>query len=413
KKKKEKQALFRQYLDRRTLKASLSFNALPNSPSLFLPIQPFYHLFIPSPPPSASTTTTISPPIQVEQGMEHVEGALKGCFRPDMAAKRTQHHAILDDLCAFNGQSGVSGDDFLVEDFLDFSKGGIEDGFFQAEDEPDHEEETKPCSLSVDKEQQAVNKDKDSDLCRSSFSAIDDFGSVPCSELSVPADDLEGLEWLSHFVDDSFSEYSLAEKLPENREENRSEPPEIPVPTKPFFTTPVQTKARSKRARTGGRVWSLGSRSLTESSSSNSSSSSTSSTSPLNNAWLIYTSPVQTAESLLGQLPPPAKKAEEKTGNRRRVPAAAAVQPLPRPENPPVASRSTRCQNTLQRLRGPIQIGSAVTRVPPRLQPDVLERGPLQQPPESVGNAAEEGGGRRRRVRSAGPKFLKTGLVRK
>ncbi|CAL5369127.1 unnamed protein product [Camellia sinensis] len=278
----------------------------------FFPFNPFTTSSIPSPPPSASTTTTISPPIQVEQGMEHVEGALKGCFRPDMAAKRTQHHAILDDLCAVNGQSGVSGDDFLVEDFLDFSKGGIEDGFFQAEDEPGHEEETKPCSLSVDKEQQAVNKDKDSDLCRSSLSAIDDFGSVPCSELSVPADDLEGLEWLSHFVDDSFSEYSLAEKLPENHEENRSEPPEIPVPTKPFFTTPVQTKARSKRARTGGRVWSLGSRSLTESSSSNSSSSSTSSTSPLNNAWLIYTSPVQTAESLLGQLPPPAKKQKRK-----------------------------------------------------------------------------------------------------
>ncbi|KAL7255741.1 hypothetical protein ACSBR1_009798 [Camellia fascicularis] len=278
----------------------------------FFPFNPFTISSIPSPPPSASTTTTISPSIQVEQGMEYVEGALKGCFRPDMAAKRTQHHAILDDLCAVNGQSGVSGDDFLVEDFLDFSKGGIEDGFFQAEDEPDHEEETKPCSLSVDKEQQAVNKDKDSDLCRSSFSAIDDFGSVPCSELSVPADDLEGLEWLSHFVDDSFSEYSLAEKLPENHEENRSKPPEIPVPTKPFFTTPVQTKARSKRARTGGRVWSLGSRSLTESSSSNSSSSSTSSTSPLNNAWLIYTSPVQTAESLLGQLPPPAKKQKRK-----------------------------------------------------------------------------------------------------
>ncbi|KAI8029034.1 hypothetical protein LOK49_LG01G02890 [Camellia lanceoleosa] len=144
----------------------------------FFPFNPFTISSIPSPPPSASTTTTISPPIQVEQGMEHVEGALKGCFRPDMAAKRTQHHAILDDLCAVNGQSGVSGDDFLVEDFLDFSKGGIEDGFFQAEDEPDHEEETKPCSLSVsvDKEQQAVNKDKDSDLCRSSFSAIDDFG---------------------------------------------------------------------------------------------------------------------------------------------------------------------------------------------------------------------------------------------
>ncbi|THG01467.1 hypothetical protein TEA_012362 [Camellia sinensis var. sinensis] len=82
------------------------------------------------------------------------------------------------------------------------------------------------------------------------------------------------LEWLSHFVEDSFSEYSLAGKLPDKTTGNRSEPLEIAVLAKSCFTTPVQTKARSKRLRTGSRVWSLGSPSLTETTSSSSSSSS-------------------------------------------------------------------------------------------------------------------------------------------
>lgn len=99
---------------------------------------------------------------------------------------------------------------------------------------------------------------------------------------------MENLEWLSHFVEDSFSGFNtslpvgfLAVK-PKNQTEKRPEPEAL----KPCFKTPVPAKARSKRTRTGGRVWSLGSPSFTESSSSSSSSSSTSScpSSP----WLIY-----------------------------------------------------------------------------------------------------------------------------
>ena len=76
--------------------------------------------------------------------------------------------------------------------------------------------------------------------------------------------------------------------------------------------TPVQTKARSKRARTGDRVWSLGSPSLTESSSASSSSCTSSSSNP----WLIHANPgSQTAESLFGQ-PPAAKKSKRENSGR-------------------------------------------------------------------------------------------------
>ncbi|CAA2964647.1 GATA transcription factor 5-like [Olea europaea subsp. europaea] len=84
----------------------------------------------------------------------------------------------------------------------------------------------------------------------SASSVKDDFGTLRCSELSVPAQDLENLEWLSHFVEESFSEYSVTGKLPPNSTENQSEP-EISVPEKPCFTTPVQTKARTKRNEIG------------------------------------------------------------------------------------------------------------------------------------------------------------------
>ncbi|XP_052198179.1 GATA transcription factor 5 [Diospyros lotus] len=252
-------------------------------------------------PPPASISATAPPPPPAEGEMEGVEGALKSSsLGPDMAAKKSQQPGFVDDV----GQTDVSGDDFFVDDLLDFSKGGVEDGdaLFEAkEEEPEHEEEeTRACSVSV----QEQKKETDFD---------------PCSELSVPADDLANLEWLSHFVEDSFSGYSLtcaAGKLAEKPADNRPGAPEIPAPAKPQFTTPIQTKARSKRARTGGRVWSLGSPSLTESSSTSSSStSSTLSSSPSIslNPWLICASPSQTAESvnLLGPAQP-AKKLKKK-----------------------------------------------------------------------------------------------------
>ncbi|KAL6993473.1 hypothetical protein U1Q18_011589 [Sarracenia purpurea var. burkii] len=255
--------------------------------------------------------------------MECVEGALKNSFVPEMAVKKTHHHhhqqqAFLDDVPAVNnGQSGVvSGDDFFVDDLLDFSEVGNEDGLSVAEEREEHERDTNSCCVSVSlHEPQKDNKD--SDLNPTSLSVADDFRPLPCSDLTIPADDLADLEWLSHFVEDSFSNYSLtysaAGKLPEKTTENRSETQDIPVPTKLCFTTPVQTKARSKRSRTGFRVWSLDSPSLTDSSSSSSSlSSSTTSSSP-SNTWLIYTSQSQTAESLLGPPPlPPATKLKKK-----------------------------------------------------------------------------------------------------
>lgn len=99
------------------------------------------------------------------------------------------------------------------------------------------------------------------------------------------------LEWLSQFVDDSensFSEFSApyATVILPVKAKNQME--KAPEPESTALKTPVAAKIRSKRIRTGGRVWSLGSTPLPESSSSSNTSSC--SLSPPSSPWLIYTS---------------------------------------------------------------------------------------------------------------------------
>ena len=110
----------------------------------------------------------------------------------------------------------------------------------------------------------------------------------------LQADDVANLEWLSHFVEDSFLEHSTAYPtgaLTEKPKLPDSKLPELEKPvTTTCFKTPVPAKARSKRTRTGGRVWSLvGSPSLTDTSSSSTSSSSSSSPS---SPWLLCSNSV-------------------------------------------------------------------------------------------------------------------------
>ncbi|KAK4368106.1 hypothetical protein RND71_011898 [Anisodus tanguticus] len=224
--------------------------------------------------------------------MDCVERALKNSFMPE-----TQNQAYGGDLCAVGtGQNVVSSDDFFVDDLLDFN------GFVEGEGE-----EEKQQQVGEDSSVKQVDKD----IVNISVPVKEDFASLPVSELTVPADDLDSLEWLSHFVEDSFCGYSLAYptgKLPVKPVENQLEGETLVQ--KSCFTTPVQTKARTKRGRTSVRVWPSGSGSLTESSSSSSSTSSTTtlSSSPTTH-WMLYPTPVHTAESL-GK--PVAKKLKKK-----------------------------------------------------------------------------------------------------
>ncbi|KAL7089821.1 hypothetical protein ACP275_12G001500 [Erythranthe tilingii] len=237
--------------------------------------------------------------------MECVQGTLVGGFGAETVSKTT---AFMEDFL------GSNGDDLFVDELLDFSN-----DFSEEVDEEDDEDEKPLQQLEHDKnkfcsvsQQMQTPPEK---------SANDDFVSLPETELPLPAEGLESLEWLSHFVEDSFSDYSLTGKLPPNPASKRPEPVTA-AQEQPCFTTPVQTKARTKRARTGVRVWPVLSPSFTESSTSCSSSSSTTSLSP-QYAWTVQS---QAGESFLGY-PPPVKKQKKKKADSGAAVGGVPAQP--------------------------------------------------------------------------------------
>ncbi|XP_019177136.1 PREDICTED: GATA transcription factor 5-like isoform X2 [Ipomoea nil] len=275
--------------------------------------------------------------------MECVE--LGSFLRPQAALKMIHQQGYLENefaAAAGNGQGGVaaiSGDDLFVDQLLNLSNEFVE---AEAEKEEEKVEEKRVENLSVTLVSASPQKEAET----VTFPVTDDFaGSIPGSELSVPADDLDNLEWLSHFVEASFSdEYSLTcpagKLLPLPSEENNHlSRSEIPVQGKPGFISPVQTKARTKRARTGVRVWPVGAPpSFTESSVSSSSSSSSSSTTTLSssptNRWFAQCNSGQ----LIGK--PVAKKPGMQSAQQSRRCSHCGVQKTPQWRAGPLGAKT-------------------------------------------------------------------------
>ncbi|KAI3989136.1 hypothetical protein MKX01_033172 [Papaver californicum] len=244
-------------------------------------------------------------------------------WRPEMLVKSSSSHhdEEVSKFCLWgssnnNGCTPTNGDETFVDDLLDFSN--EETGGVIVKEEEEYEE-----TVISNTEMKTVFSPE-----KNSASLKNDFASVFASELSVPSDDLADLEWLSHFVEDSFSEefsqtqYNdgnttvLAEPKTENQDKTEPEKkPEFmktesietvsyefsqqppPPPTTTTTATTVPGKARSKRSRTGGRVWSLGYSSLTETSSSSSTTTTTtSSTTSSSSSCLIFNSTIRTPD---------------------------------------------------------------------------------------------------------------------
>ncbi|CAA7056966.1 unnamed protein product [Microthlaspi erraticum] len=231
--------------------------------------------------------------------MERVEAALKSSIRKEMALKTTPP-VYEEFLAVTTAQNGFSADDFSVDDLLDLSN---DDVFANEEAEPKAQQEM----LCVSSEE--PNDDEDA-LRRSNVSSgCDDFGSLPTSELDVPADDLANLEWLSHFVEDSFTEHSAPNLTGTPIEKpvwltGDRKHPVTPATEESCFKSHVPAKARSKRNRNGVKVWSLGS-----SSSSSSSSTSSSSSSGPSSPWF---SGAELLEPVATSVKPPAPKKHRK-----------------------------------------------------------------------------------------------------
>ncbi|ESW28267.2 hypothetical protein PHAVU_003G258900 [Phaseolus vulgaris] len=164
--------------------------------------------------------------------MECLEAVLKSSFRKDMSLKLSPQ-AFPEDL---NMQNVTACDDFFVDDLLDFS-------LLENEEPDQHKHNHHSTSVSPH------NSNHDSYNCNPSFN--DNFN----TELTLPAEEVADLEWVSHFIEDSFSKYSLS--FPATVSQSLAEKPPEPGNAGFTFKTLVPAKPRSKRTRTGVRVWPL------------------------------------------------------------------------------------------------------------------------------------------------------------
>lgn len=245
----------------------------------------------------------------------------KSSLESEIASQET----LIDDFIYANGViNGVSNEDFSVDVFLDLSNGDFA------------EEETESLSTSSQETEEIF----------STRAAVPD--PLPADDLSVPVDDLENLEWLSRFVDDSASELSLlcpvGNYVPKTETTDSLYEFTPPVHTHTpilCFPSTVPAKARTKRARTGSRSWSSGS---TESSGE---LSPTSTLIFSSTAWDVARAGVDNSDGLEEVAkPPPAKRGKKRpamTDGNGDTP-------------PPVQRRCSHCQvqKTPQWRNGPL-----------------------------------------------------------
>lgn len=243
--------------------------------------------------------------------MELIEArALKSSFLSDMAMKNTQQ-VFLDDIWCVTGINNGGSEDFSVDDLLDFSDKDFKD--------PELHEDDEKTSFSGSSQKRNYSQD-------STFSGMESFGSLD-GQLPIPVDELENLEWLSQFVDDTSSEFSLLYPAGSLKDktggfpEFRPEPVVRPVVKKmrvPCFPMPFPVKPRSKRARPAGRTWSFPTSTVSGDSSSPTSSSYGSSPFPSG----FFTNPVCDGDVFCSVEKPPLKKSKKNssadTGSGRR-----------------------------------------------------------------------------------------------
>ncbi|KAK7351888.1 hypothetical protein VNO77_11641 [Canavalia gladiata] len=199
--------------------------------------------------------------------MEVMAKALKPSLRREFMFQQT----LCEEIFGLNTNTVVGGEDFSVDDLFDFSNGSLH----YEQQEYDEEKE----SLSVSSQSQDRGEDD-----TNSNSAGVSYDSIFSTELAVPPGDLEDLEWVSHFVDDSLPELSLLYPVRSEQANRWVEPEPRPFSAKktPRFPSEMKitTKARTNRYRKPKAcVWSL-SPLLSRPSSPSSCSSVLSSTAP-------------------------------------------------------------------------------------------------------------------------------------
>ncbi|KAI5388406.1 GATA transcription factor 7 [Lathyrus oleraceus] len=178
--------------------------------------------------------------------MEIVEAeALKPSLRTESVFSQT----ISEEILCLNANNVVVGEDFSVDDLLDFSNGEFQHGSVGKEiyNYEEEEEEHEKNSTTSGSEHDRTEDDGNSNSIM--FSGNGESDSIFAGELAVPADDVADLEWVSHFVDDSLPELSLLCPV-QARVEPEPRPGPSPSPTKATsHLTLIRRKPRTNKTR--------------------------------------------------------------------------------------------------------------------------------------------------------------------
>lgn len=164
-----------------------------------------------------------------------MEVAAAKALKPSLRTEFVFSQAICDEILCFNANNIVVGEDFSVDDLLDFSK--------EIDNYENEEDEEKDSTSGSSQSQDPTEDDSNSN---STAGGGDD--SVFAGELSVPADDVADLEWVSHFVDDSLPELSLLYPVRSEQTRKWAEPEPTPGPAQTQAQTPP---AIPRKPRTG------------------------------------------------------------------------------------------------------------------------------------------------------------------
>ncbi|KAG4967017.1 hypothetical protein JHK87_032668 [Glycine soja] len=179
-----------------------------------------------------------------------MEVAAAKALKPSLRTEFIFPQAIYDEILCFNANNVVAGEDFSVDDLLDFSNGEFQVGKDFDDYEEDEDEEKGSTSGSMQ------SQDRTEDDSNSNSTAGGGGDSVFAGELSVPADDVADLEWVSHFVDDSLPELSLLYPVRCSEQTRVCTEPE-PRPGSVQTISAVPRKPRTGKTRKpNARVWS-------------------------------------------------------------------------------------------------------------------------------------------------------------
>lgn len=183
-----------------------------------------------------------------------MEVAVAKALKPSLQTEFIFPQTICNEILCLNANNVVVGEDFSVDDLLDFSNGEFQ---FGKEIDNYKEEDEENDSTTSGSSQDRIEDDNNSNS--TDFSGAGDSDSIFAGELAVPADDVAELEWVSHFVDDSLPELSLLYPVRSDQPRARAEPEPRPGSAKPpSHPSAIRSKPRTTKTRKPiSHVWSF------------------------------------------------------------------------------------------------------------------------------------------------------------